>query len=134
MTEAVAPQVLARLAHTAQTAGSPVSWSVVPQAADAVPTAAEVVVEDADTFAARVAAGQIDDTVGARVRVVGEVEDALRRTTQDRPEVAVLEGPVTASGEVELRHYVHEQAVSMTLHRFGTPDRSFHALADQLRG
>ncbi|HJG80354.1 MAG TPA: aldehyde dehydrogenase family protein, partial [Brevibacterium senegalense] len=134
VTEAVAPQVLARLAHTAQTAGSPVSWSVVPQAADAVPTAAEVVVEDADTFAARVAAGQIDDTVGARVRVVGEVEDALRRTTQDRPEVAVLEGPVTASGEVELRHYVHEQAVSMTLHRFGTPDRSFHALADQLRG
>ena len=134
VTEAVAPQVLARLAHAAQTAGSPVSWSVVPQATDAVPTAAEVVVEDADTFAARVAAGQIDDTVGARVRVVGEVEDALRRTTQDRPEVAVLEGPVTASGEVELRHYVHEQAVSMTLHRFGTPDRSFHALAETLRG
>ena len=134
VTEAVAPQVLSRLAHAAQTAGSPVSWSVVPQAAQAVPTAAEVVVEDADAFAARVAAGRIDDTVGARVRVVGEVEDALRRTTQDRPEVAVLEGPVTASGEVELRHYVHEQAVSMTLHRFGTPDRSFHALADQLRG
>ncbi|WP_019158676.1 bifunctional proline dehydrogenase/L-glutamate gamma-semialdehyde dehydrogenase [Brevibacterium senegalense] len=133
VTEAVAPQVLSRLAHAAQTAGSPVSWSVVPQAAQAVPTAAEVVVEDADAFAARVASGRIDDTVGARVRVVGEVEDALRRTTQDRPEVAVLEGPVTASGAVELRHYVHEQAVSMTLHRFGTPDRSFHALADRLR-
>ena len=133
VTEAVAPQVLARLAHAAQTAGSPVSWSVVSQAAESTPTAAEVVVEDADAFAARVASGRIDDTVGARVRVVGEVEDALRRTTQDRPEVAVLEGPVTASGEVELRHYVHEQAVSMTLHRFGTPDRSFHALADRLR-
>ena len=52
----------------------------------------------------------------------------------ERPEVAILEGPVTGSGEVELRHYVHEQAVSMTLHRFGTASRSFHALADRLRG
>jgi RHH-type proline utilization regulon transcriptional repressor/proline dehydrogenase/delta 1-pyrroline-5-carboxylate dehydrogenase len=63
---------------------------------------------------------------------VGPVEDALRRTTQDRPEVAILEGPVTCAGEVELRHYVHEQAVSMTLHRFGTPDRAFHALAERI--
>lgn len=39
-----------------------------------------------------------------------------------------------AAAEVELRHYVHEQAVSMTLHRFGTQDRSFHALAERLRG
>lgn len=134
VTEAVAPQVLERLAHAATTAGAPLAWSLAPVAADAAPSAAEVVVEDADAFAARVAAGDIDDTVGARVRVVGAVEDSLRRTTQDRPEVAILEGPVTGSGEVELRHYVHEQAVSMTLHRFGTASRSFHALADRIRG
>ena len=132
VTEAVAPQVLARLAHAAQTAGSPVTWSVAPVAAGSTPSAAEAVVEDADTFAARVAAGEIDDTVGARVRVVGEVEDALRRTTQDRPEVAILEGPVTGSGEVELRHYVHEQAVSMTLHRFGKLSRDFQEVADRI--
>ncbi|GAA4512092.1 bifunctional proline dehydrogenase/L-glutamate gamma-semialdehyde dehydrogenase [Brevibacterium yomogidense] len=132
VTEAVSPQVLERLAHAAETAGAPVSWSVVPVAAEATPSAAEAVVEDADTFAARVAAGQIDDTVGARVRVVGEVEDALRRTTQDRPEVAILEGPVTGSGEVELRHYVHEQAVSMTLHRFGKLSRDFQEVADRI--
>jgi RHH-type proline utilization regulon transcriptional repressor/proline dehydrogenase/delta 1-pyrroline-5-carboxylate dehydrogenase len=131
VTESVAPQVLARLAHAASTAGAPIAWSLAPEAADASPSA-DVVVEDADSFAARVAAGQIDDTVGARVRVVGPVEDALRRTTQDRPEVAILEGPVTCAGEVELRHYVHEQAVSMTLHRFGTPDRAFHALAERI--
>ncbi|SMY10702.1 proline dehydrogenase family protein [Brevibacterium jeotgali] len=134
VTEAVAPQVLERLAHAATTAGAPLGWSLAPVAAGTAPSAAEVVVEDADAFAARVAAGEIDDTVGARVRVVGAVEDALRRTTQERPEVAILEGPVTGSGEVELRHYVHEQAVSMTLHRFGTASRSFHALADRLRG
>lgn len=141
----------------AQTAGAPVTWSIAPEAAGSLPTTAatpsptdsptteatstspcspttaEVVVEEADAFAARVASGRIDDTVGARVRGVGAVEDALRRSTQDRPEVAIRDGPVTASGEVELRHYVHEQAVSMTLHRFGTQDRSFHALAERLR-
>ena len=131
VTEPVASQVLQRLAHAASTAGAPVAWSLAPEAAGTSP-AAEAVVEDADAFAARVAAGRIDDTVGARVRVVGPVEDALRRTTQDRPEVAILEGPVTCAGEVELRHYVHEQAVSMTLHRFGTPDRAFHALAERI--
>lgn len=133
VTEPVAPQVFERLSHAAETAGTPVAWSVAPVAADATPSAAEAVVEDADAFAARVAAGEIDDMVGARVRVVGEVEDALRRTTQDRPEVAILEGPVTGSGEVELRHYVHEQAVSMTLHRFGKLSRDFQGLAERVR-
>ncbi|HLS33115.1 MAG TPA: aldehyde dehydrogenase family protein, partial [Brevibacterium sp.] len=149
VTEPVAPEVLTRLAHAAQTAGAPLSWSLSEAAAptgvsQAVRTGtsgavagsgadAEAVVESADAFAARVAAGDVDDTVGARIRVVGAVEDALREATVERPEVAVLEGPVTGSGAVELRHYVHEQAVSMTLHRFGTPDRSFHALADRLR-
>lgn len=138
VTEPVAPEVLARLAHAADTAGSPLSWSMTEQAANVsgqdTEAVAEVVVESADAFAARVARGDVDDTVGARIRVVGPVEDALRQATIERPEVAVLEGPVTGSGEVELRHYVHEQAVSMTLHRFGTASRSFHALADRIRG
>ena len=138
VTDPVAPEVLARLAHAAATAGAPLAWSLSEQAVHAgaanVDATAEAVVESADAFAARVAGGDVDDTVGARIRVVGEVEDALRQATIERPEVAILEGPVTGSGEVELRHYVHEQAVSMTLHRFGTASRSFHALADRLRG
>ena len=40
--------------------------------------------------------------------------------------------PVTTSGRVELRYYVQEQAVSMTLHRFGNPSRDFHELAAAL--
>ena len=134
VTDPVAPQVLARLAHAAQTAGAALSWSLSEQAARVDAPDAEAMVESADAFARRVAQGDVDDTVGARIRVVGAVEDALRQATVERPEVAVLEGPVTGSGEVELRHYVHEQAVSMTLHRFGTASRAFHALADRIRG
>ena len=34
----------------------------------------------------------------------------------------VYAGPVVSAGEVELLPFLHEQAVSVTAHRFGTPD------------
>ena len=57
----------------------------------------------------------------------------LRTRLADRPEVALIADEVTASGRVELRYWLKEQAVSMTLHRFGNPARDFHRLAGELR-
>ncbi|MGF1597549.1 MAG: proline dehydrogenase family protein [Acidimicrobiales bacterium] len=53
-----------------------------------------------------------------RVRVVGEVSERLRVEAAARA-VHLADGPVTAEGRVELLHYLREQTVSRTLHRFG---------------
>ena len=37
------------------------------------------------------------------------------------PDVAVWSHPVTPSGRVELLPFLHEQAISITNHRFGNP-------------
>ncbi|WP_084073067.1 proline dehydrogenase family protein [Demequina sp. NBRC 110052] len=50
---------------------------------------------------------------GTRVRAVGRLVGG--------PQVAVFDHPVTASPHVELTPYLREQAVSVTMHRFGTP-------------
>ncbi len=53
-----------------------------------------------------------------RVRCVGEVSEAVRLAAI-AAEVDLVDAPVTASGRLELRWYLREQAVSRTLHRFG---------------
>ncbi|WAL39238.1 proline dehydrogenase family protein [Brevibacterium sp. BRM-1] len=132
---------LARTLHAAATVGSRVLVSLSPAAAERPEIARRVdeaavraETADARTFAAAVARGDLDDTVGARIRVLGDLEPELRTAAAQRPEVAVLDDAVTGSGRVEQRYFVQEQAVSMTLHRFGNPSREFRALADSLRG
>jgi len=44
------------------------------------------------------------------------------------PSVAVYAGEVTRAGRVELLPFLREQAVSITAHRFGNPDRGMSAL------
>ncbi|MFC5337599.1 proline dehydrogenase family protein [Leucobacter denitrificans] len=63
----------------------------------------------------------------ARIRVVaGESRDeivaAIYEATDGKPDVAVYGNPVVSAGRVELLPYLHEQAVSITAHRFGTPN------------
>ncbi|GAB10550.1 proline dehydrogenase/delta-1-pyrroline-5-carboxylate dehydrogenase, partial [Gordonia araii NBRC 100433] len=82
--------------------------------------------DDAD-FASR-----IESTDHHRIRVVGRVGDEVRATVAARPDVALLDDAVTGSGRVELRYWLAEQSVSITLHRFGNPDPAFHALAAEL--
>ncbi len=53
-----------------------------------------------------------------RVRVVGSSTIDLLQAA-DQAEVNVIDEAVTASARLELRHYVREQSVSRTLHRFG---------------
>jgi RHH-type proline utilization regulon transcriptional repressor/proline dehydrogenase/delta 1-pyrroline-5-carboxylate dehydrogenase len=73
-------------------------------------------VEDVDTWL-RTAAVLRD----ARVRLLGARADELLTALGGRPDLAVYDGVVTASGRVELLPFLREQAVAITAHRFGTP-------------
>ncbi|MBM7500848.1 RHH-type proline utilization regulon transcriptional repressor/proline dehydrogenase/delta 1-pyrroline-5-carboxylate dehydrogenase [Brachybacterium muris] len=122
------PVELERVLHAAATAGAEVEVSIAsgenaPQL-EAVVRKAELAgdrvrvdrvrVEDDASFAARIPG--LDQ---ARVRVIGTVDPALRKAIADRPEVALFDGTVVASGRVELLAFLHEQAISATDHRYG---------------
>jgi RHH-type transcriptional regulator, proline utilization regulon repressor / proline dehydrogenase / delta 1-pyrroline-5-carboxylate dehydrogenase len=66
--------------------------------------------------------GRTVDTAGdhARVRVVGTAAPALLRAAAETG-VDLLTGPVSAVGRRELLTVLREQAVSRTMHRYGTP-------------
>ena len=55
-----------------------------------------------------------------RIRLIGGDPVALAEATGGRPDLAVYTHPVTEAGRVELLPFLHEQAVSITAHRFGT--------------
>ena len=112
---------LERVLHAAATAGAEVEVSLADPALLAVAVAAghepaAVRVEDAGAFAARL--GTIPQH---RVRVIGEVHDALREAHAARVEVALFTAPVLASGRAELLAFLREQAISATDHRYGNP-------------
>ncbi|MEZ5213843.1 MAG: bifunctional proline dehydrogenase/L-glutamate gamma-semialdehyde dehydrogenase [Microbacterium sp.] len=85
-------------------------------------------VEDADAWASRIRALAAVEgpRAGARVRVVaGDARAAevaaVYAAAQGKPDIAVYGGPVVSAGRVEMLPHLHEQAVSITAHRFGTP-------------
>ncbi|GAB2570506.1 1-pyrroline-5-carboxylate dehydrogenase [Paractinoplanes abujensis] len=112
---------LARVVAAGLRAGAPVQVSVASplpaELAAAIPFGIRV--EDDATFAAGLR------TVN-RVRLIGGSAEALARATEGRPDLAVWSGPVTEAGRVELLPFLHEQAVSITAHRFGNPDKLAH--------
>ena len=57
-----------------------------------------------------------------RIRLLGGDAVQLATALEGDPDVAIYSGPVTTSGRIELLPFLHEQAVSMTAHRFGNPD------------
>ena len=65
---------------------------------------------------------------GTRIRLIGSDASALANALGGRPDVAVYANPVTEAGRVELLPFLHEQAVSITAHRFGTPNHLSDAL------
>jgi RHH-type proline utilization regulon transcriptional repressor/proline dehydrogenase/delta 1-pyrroline-5-carboxylate dehydrogenase len=89
----------------------------------------EVTVEsDADWLASMgrlAAAGKLSN---GRVRLIGGDPTQLAKATGGRPDLAVYAHPVTEAGRVELLPFLHEQAVSITAHRFGTPNHLSDAL------
>lgn len=56
-----------------------------------------------------------------RVRLVGGDAAALFAALDGSPDVAVWSHTVTGAGRVEMLPFLHEQAVSITNHRFGNP-------------
>ena len=64
----------------------------------------------------------------ARVRIVAgssreRAVAAVYAATDGKPDVAVYGGEVVSAGRVEMLPHLHEQAVSITAHRFGTPNK-----------
>ncbi len=72
--------------------------------------------ESVDEFAARL--DTLADRGVTRVRVIGDSGDELRPAA-DAAGVHVADELVSANGRIELLHYLREQAVSRTLHRYG---------------
>ena len=62
--------------------------------------------------------GELNDDV-EYIRSIGAPPPPHLRAEANRRGIHIASDPVTASGHTELRHYVREQAVSRTLHRFG---------------
>lgn len=84
---------------------------------------ATVAVEsDADWLASASRLAKAGALSGARIRLLGGDAGALAHATGGRPDLAIYANPVTEAGRVELLPFLHEQAVSITAHRFGTPN------------
>ena len=78
---------------------------------------AELVVEDDATWLA----GLVTAPAG-RIRLVGGDAAEALRASGGRVDLAVHGQPVTEAGQLELLPFLREQAVSVTAHRFGTPN------------
>ena len=93
--------------------------------AGALRTAGVVVaVEDTAEWAARAArlAERTGPASAARIRLIGAPVAATAAATGGKPDVALYANDVVSAGRVELLTFLHEQAVSITAHRFGTPN------------
>ncbi|MFJ6002522.1 bifunctional proline dehydrogenase/L-glutamate gamma-semialdehyde dehydrogenase [Arthrobacter sp. NPDC092385] len=113
---------LVRVLLAARAAGAPVTVSAavdLPAALrSVVSTHAEgVAVEDDDAWLARASSLTV-----SRVRLIGGGASALAAATGGRPDLAIYAQPVTESGRIELLPFLQEQAISVTAHRFGTPN------------
>ncbi|MEN0103917.1 MAG: proline dehydrogenase family protein, partial [Curtobacterium sp.] len=118
---------LVRVVAAALRAGTTIDVSSVgdvPAAIAALDCVRSVTSSESDAaFAARVAAGP-----STRVRLIGGSASSLYSAIDGRPDVAVYDSPVTEAGRIELLPFLREQAVSITAHRFGTPNHLTDAL------
>lgn len=122
---------LARVAAAGLLAGAPLTVSTaveLPSSLLDVLRAAEVAVavEDADAWTARVA--RLAQTGTARIRLIGTSVAATAQAAGGSPDIAVYGSDVVSAGRVELLTFLREQAVSITAHRYGTPNHLSDAL------
>jgi len=62
------------------------------------------------------------DLPPGRIRLIGAPAGPLLAAAGGRPDLAVHDQPVTEAGRIELLPFLAEQAISITGHRFGTPN------------
>ncbi|MEX5235803.1 proline dehydrogenase family protein [Kocuria arenosa] len=84
-----------------------------------------------DEAFARVAADWSDPSGAGRIRVVGTAP-GLAGALAERPEVALLAGSVVGASRVEMLPFLAEQAVSVTMHRFGNPSTDAETVVHRL--
>jgi len=140
--EAPLGDLIRLLAAAARTGSTVTVSSAVPLPATLVATFTDVLapvavtgvtIESDAAWLARVADGDLQRDGVNRVRLVGgararDLHLALAQALNGSPDVAIYSGEVTASGRVELLTFLHEQAVSLTAHRFGNPDPIMESL------
>jgi RHH-type proline utilization regulon transcriptional repressor/proline dehydrogenase/delta 1-pyrroline-5-carboxylate dehydrogenase len=122
---------LARVAAAGLLAGAPLTVSTaidLPGSLVNVLRAANVAlaVEDGQAWTARVA--RLARTGPARIRLIGTNVLTTTQAVGGSPEIAVYGSDVVSAGRVELLTFLHEQAVSITAHRYGTPNHLSDAL------
>ncbi|HEY9392807.1 MAG TPA: aldehyde dehydrogenase family protein, partial [Nocardioides sp.] len=113
---------LLRVLAAGVAAGAPVTVSVATaldeETASLVrATGATYVVEDEAAWAAFLSGPHAP----SRVRLLGGSRETFAEASQGRVDVALYAQPVVEAGRVELLTFLHEQAVSITAHRFGSP-------------
>jgi len=88
------------------------------------------IVEDDAAWAARVGrlAAKNGPESSARIRLIGAPVLPTAEAADGKPDVAIYANGVVAAGRVELLTFLKEQAVSITAHRFGTPNHLSDAL------
>jgi RHH-type proline utilization regulon transcriptional repressor/proline dehydrogenase/delta 1-pyrroline-5-carboxylate dehydrogenase len=69
-----------------------------------------------------------DELTNGRIRLLGASASLVTAATQGRPDLAVYAGPVLLAGRIEMLPFLREQAISITAHRFGTPNHLTDAL------
>ncbi|QCB96240.1 aldehyde dehydrogenase family protein [Arthrobacter sp. PAMC25564] len=89
---------------------------------------AATVENDAEWLASAGKLAQAGKLSGSRIRLIGGDTKALAEATGGRPDLAIYAHPVTEAGRVELLPFLHEQSISITAHRFGTPSHLSDAL------
>ncbi|WP_336658746.1 proline dehydrogenase family protein [Leucobacter sp. USHLN153] len=130
----------ARLEHTLRAVGAGLAAGAKPAVSTPVALPApfvaafeaagvRVAYEDDAAWEQRVAAlaARKGPRAGARIRLVAgpsRTSEARRiaEASQGKPDIAVYSGPVVGAGRVEMLPHLREQAVSITAHRFGTPN------------
>ena len=78
----------------------------------------EVVVSDSSLESAEEFANRLADLKVERVRLLGSVHRAIRDHANNLG-IHVVADPVTVEGRIELLHYLREQTISETTHRYG---------------
>jgi RHH-type proline utilization regulon transcriptional repressor/proline dehydrogenase/delta 1-pyrroline-5-carboxylate dehydrogenase len=77
-----------------------------------------VTVSDAGTESDEQLAARLDSLGVSRLRAVSEIGDGLAAACHAR-DIAVDRAPVSGDGVLELPHWLGEQAISRTMHRYG---------------
>jgi RHH-type proline utilization regulon transcriptional repressor/proline dehydrogenase/delta 1-pyrroline-5-carboxylate dehydrogenase len=66
---------------------------------------------------------RVENLGAVRIRLIGGDPAAVAHATNGGPDISVHCNQVTESGRVEMLPFLKEQAVSITAHRFGTPNQ-----------